>query len=147
MIKNSFIYQKVNFALMLLFLLSSCVGQGNKQAINLYYDDVKLGESSLNILKTYGLSDKRWEDKSGNNVVSYSYSKPQYNISSFLPWQKSSSKFTNYEVILIFNQEGKLTKVKKFIGELKVKSWLICENAVADCFVDSAILNENISNN
>lgn len=117
----------------LLFLLSSCYGIGNKETLNLFFDDVKLNTTSLEIVKTYGVSSKRWEDKSGNNVVSYSYSKPKYNILSFLPWQKTTSQFVNYEVILVFDQKGNLIKFAKFNDQLQTKSWLLCEENVANC--------------
>ncbi len=131
------------FYLLVLFFAFSCIGEGNKQAINLYYDDLKLGESAFEILKNYGLSSHRWEDEEGNNIISYSYSRSKYNILSFLPWQKSNSKFVNYEVVMTFNQEAKLVKIKKFSNELKVKSWLLCDNNVTNCFSDSEITKED----
>ncbi len=122
--------------IILIFLLifsASCRPCGSKKALIIYKNNIELQTSSLEIIKKYGLAQQRWRDESGNNIFSYTYSKPKYGIFSFLPIPLFYSKFDNYEVILTFDDSGNLADVKKFHDRIKMKSWVICEPQVADC--------------
>ena len=118
--------------LSILFIFS-CQGQGNRRVIGLYKSNIELGTSSFKIIKKYGFAINKWIDKSGNNVASYVYSKPAYQISSFFPLPIFDSKFNNYEVILTFDKKGSLIDVKKFLNSMKTESWIFCESEVTNC--------------
>ena len=122
--------------IILIFLLlfsASCSQRGNKKVLNMYRNDIDLHTSSLSISKKYGVAQRKWRDELGNNIFSYSYSKPKYSLFSFLPIPLFYSKFDNYEVILTFDEDGSLVQMSKFHDRIKMKSWLICEPQVANC--------------
>lgn len=118
--------------ILILFIFSSCSFQ-NKVALNLYYEENLLGKSSLEIFKKYSSSDQMWRDSENNSFLSYSYTKPKYNFVSFFPLLSKKSQFDNYEVILVFDQKGKVIEVKKFHDKIFTKSWIICESKNFNC--------------
>lgn len=118
-----------------LICLSSCGFNAHKGALNLYFDEVEKGESSLKIFKQYGPSQQMWRD-GDTNVFSYSYTKPKYSFVSFLPIPVFKSKFDNYEVVLTFDDKGNVMDVIKFHDRVIVRSWLVCDYAIVDCDVE-----------
>lgn len=122
-------WYKIIIVLGFLFL-NAC--SHNKMALHLYRDQLSTGTSSLEIFKKYGPATQMWHDGQGN-VYSYNYAKPHYNFLSFLPVPLFKSRFDNYEVVLVFDGDGRLQDIKKFHNHVMVKSWLICEFGEVDC--------------
>lgn len=137
--EESGVIKKLVHILLLVFILSSCSFH-NKMALNLYYEENLLGSSSLEIFKKYGAANEMWRDSFNNSIFSYSYTKPRYNFASFFPLLNAKSKFDNYEVILVFDEKGKLIEVKKFYDRLLAKSWLICESKNFDCDLSKEVV-------
>lgn len=122
--------------ILLLLLLNSCQAKvGNPSAVNLYQDTIINGLSLDQITKIYGNYSDSWQDKNGNKIYQYSYSRSKYDLVSQLPiinhfgWVKSE----NYEVILIVDNQNKLIGQKKFYNQSKSRNSLVCNPEVYSC--------------
>ena len=116
-----------------LILCSSCQNAGNKNALRLYAKTLEKEVLRDKIIEKYGNPQEKWLDKRKNQVFSYSYSKPKYNWSSFFLLPLSPTKFYNYEVILTFNGQNQLIDSRKFLDQMMVKPWTICESSITNC--------------
>jgi len=124
------------FSIFFIISLSSCGILEEARKTKLYHSKNLLGTSSAKIIKKYGLPDEEWQDKDGNDVFGYSYSEVKYKPSSFLPIPLTNSRHDNYEIVLTFNKTNELIDIRKFVNQVVVKSWTLCEAAVANCNVE-----------
>jgi hypothetical protein len=120
----------------LLLLLISCQAKvGNPSAINLYQDSIIKGSNLNQITKIYGDYSDSWQDKNGNKIYQYSYSRSKYDLVSQMPiinhfgWVKSE----NYEVLLIVDKENKVIAEQKFYNQAKSRNSLVCNPEIYSC--------------
>jgi hypothetical protein len=126
---------KVFGILFLAIFLTSCFAKNNP-TIALYEADLRVGDSAVEILQKFGSAQKNWKINDEYDAFSYSHSRPIYNFSSFIPLPLFDSEFVNYEVVLVFDKNEKLVEAKKFSNRVKIKSWFLCEDDVADCLIE-----------
>jgi hypothetical protein len=125
--------KKIFTIFLILIALQACKSRGNSAAVFLYKNQISKDSSESEIVKKYGKPQEIWLDERGRKVLSYSYARLSYNLSSFFPIPMAKSRFNNYEVILIFDKSGALQDVRKFLDQMLVRPLAVCESSRADC--------------
>jgi hypothetical protein len=127
--------KKIITILLLLTLISCSEKTGNKKTIKLYNENIEIGTNLSEITKEYGYYTDKWHDELENDIYAYSYSKNAYDFVSQLPiinhfgWVKSE----NYEVVLIFDEDGLLLGKKNFYNRAKSRNSLVCNPQINSC--------------
>jgi len=122
--------------ILLIFLLGACSHKiGNKNTLKIITNPSEIIMNQQDIIKKYGSAQNIWTKEENREIWQYLYGKNSYDLASLIPiinhfgWVNGQ----NYEVLLLFDQNGALEEIKKFSSQAKWRNGLICNPEIYEC--------------